>query len=562
MAYISKSYLDTLYQPLDADLSALAGLTSAADKVPYFTGSGTAAVATFTSTARNLLDDTSTGAMLTTLGASVVGANLFGIADPGAVRFIRINADNTVDTRTAAEMLSDIGAQASGSYQPLDSDLTTIAGLSATTDNFIVSVASAWASRTPAQVKTTLSVDNVTNESKATMFTNAAFTGTFTAPNGTITNAMLAGSISNANLANSTITIGSTSTALGATSATIAGLTLTTPAINGTITGTGQATAATASTITMRDSSGNITTNNLIESWTTTATAAGTTTMVVGDTYQQFWTGSTTQTIKLPTTGVAAGQQWQITNNSTGLVTVQSSGANTILILAGSTSAVFTAVVATPTTAANWNALYAGDVVTSGKKLSVSNSLTFAGTDATTITFPTTNATMARTDAAQTFTGVQTFSSAPVISSITNSGTLTLPTTTGTLVNRVATVDIAATANATSTATIYTPGSSGMYRLSVYLKISTTGTSPVAGPVTITYTEPDGSVAQSHTMLLQSVTGTVVTTTVNNSTTTGTVHGSMTFNAKTGVAIQYAIAVSGTFGAGRYVAHFILEQLS
>ncbi len=35
---------------------------------------------------------------------------------------------------------------------------------------------------------------NVTNESKATMFTNATFTGTFTAPSTTITNAMLAGS--------------------------------------------------------------------------------------------------------------------------------------------------------------------------------------------------------------------------------------------------------------------------------------------------------------------------------------------------------------------------------
>lgn len=37
-------------------------------------------------------------------------------------------------------------------YQPLDSDLTTIAGLTATTDNFIQSKSSAWASRTPAQV--------------------------------------------------------------------------------------------------------------------------------------------------------------------------------------------------------------------------------------------------------------------------------------------------------------------------------------------------------------------------------------------------------------------------
>jgi hypothetical protein len=51
--------------------------------------------------------------------------------------------------------------------QTLDSDLTTIAGLTATTDNFIVAVASAWASRTPAQVKTTLSLNNVDNISDA-----------------------------------------------------------------------------------------------------------------------------------------------------------------------------------------------------------------------------------------------------------------------------------------------------------------------------------------------------------------------------------------------------------
>ena len=40
--------------------------------------------------------------------------------------------------------------------QPIDSDLTTIAGLTATTDNFIQSKGSAWASRTVAQVKTDL----------------------------------------------------------------------------------------------------------------------------------------------------------------------------------------------------------------------------------------------------------------------------------------------------------------------------------------------------------------------------------------------------------------------
>jgi len=49
--------------------------------------------------------------------------------------------------------------------------------------------------------------------------------------------------------------------------------------------------------------------------------------------------------------------------------------------------------------------------ITTGKFLYVTNTLTLSGTDGTTITFPTTSATIARTDAAQTFTGVQTFSS-------------------------------------------------------------------------------------------------------------------------------------------------------
>ena len=67
-------------------------------------------------------------------------------------------------------------------------------------------------------------------------------------------------------------------------------------------------------------------------------------------------------------------------------------------------------------TLSNTGTIAGGDAwtlaIAAAKTLTVSNSLTLAGTDATVMTFPSTTATVARTDAAQTFTGIQTFGSA------------------------------------------------------------------------------------------------------------------------------------------------------
>src|SRR4029077_21225026 len=107
------------------------------------------------------------------------------------------------------------------------------------------------------------------------------------------------------------------------------------------------------------------------------------------------WTGSSTQTVKLPTTGIAAGTQYMICNNSSGNVTVQSSGANTILALTGAASApfscaVFTALVATPTGAADWEYSQFATGTASGTVTSVSvvSANGFAGSVATATTTP------------------------------------------------------------------------------------------------------------------------------------------------------------------------------
>lgn len=106
-------------------------------------------------------------------------------------------------------------------------------------------------------------------------------------------------------------------------------------------------------------SNGNINSTNPISGYTTTATAAGTTTLTVSSTRQQFFTGSTTQNCRLPVTStLTTGHRFEIINNSSGVVTVQSSGANTIVALAAGTMCFATCISTSGTGASSWDYVY------------------------------------------------------------------------------------------------------------------------------------------------------------------------------------------------------------
>ena len=89
--------------------------------------------------------------------------------------------------------------------------------------------------------------------------------------------------------------------------------------------------------------------------YTATATAGATTTLTNTSSQYQLFTGTLTQTVTLPVTStLTTGWTFHIVNNSTGNLTVNSSGGNLVCTVISGMTAMVTCIGTTLTTAADW----------------------------------------------------------------------------------------------------------------------------------------------------------------------------------------------------------------
>lgn len=299
----------------------------------------------------------------TSLGATTLGSNLFTITDPGAVTFPRFNADNTVSALTASSFRTAIGAGTG------DGTVTSVGATSP--------VASSGGATPTISLSSGYGDTQNPYASKTANFFLAAPDGSAGAPT---FRAIVAADVPTLNQN---------------TTGTASNVTGTVAVANG---GTGQ-TSYTDGQLLIGNSTGNTLTKATLTQGSGITITNGSGSISIANAAPMTYPGA-----GIPnSTGTAWGTSYSTT------------GSGTVVALATSPSFTTPSLgVATATTInkVTFTAPATGSTLTiaDGKTLTVNNSITFSGTDATTMTLPTTNATLAGLAVAQTFTATQTFS--------------------------------------------------------------------------------------------------------------------------------------------------------
>ena len=169
--------IGTDVQAQNAALQSIAGLTTAADRMIYTTAANTYAVTTLSSFIRTLLDDADAAAARTTLGL-VIGTDVQAQNSTlSQISALANTAGNVIIgngtqfvVQSGDTLRSSLGLAIGTNVQAYSAGLAAIAGLALTNQNFIMANGSSWEAQTPTQVRATLSVYSQTEVN--TLLTN------------------------------------------------------------------------------------------------------------------------------------------------------------------------------------------------------------------------------------------------------------------------------------------------------------------------------------------------------------------------------------------------------